>query len=73
MKSTLSLLLVFLNHFFMPRHNAQGMRSQPVNGCEEKRLMNLVLTASEVALRNVCRMGGSSQGLAACGVDLNEE
>jgi putative transposase len=23
MKSTLSLLLVFLNHFFMPRHNAQ--------------------------------------------------
>jgi len=31
MKSTLSLLLVFLNHFFMPRHNAQGMRSQPVN------------------------------------------
>jgi len=49
------------------------MRSQPVYGCAEKRLMNLVLTASEVALRNVCRMGGSSQGLAACGVDLNEE
>ena len=23
MKSTLSLLLVFLNHYFMPRHNAQ--------------------------------------------------
>ena len=71
MKSTLSLLLAFLNHYFMPRHNAQLRLLKVQIAILRARIptQRIILSPAEKAelLRNGAECGHEVDGLLEVG------